>query len=176
VSPEHIYTLLRANAGLLDDDGAPPNKSVVGDLMDAELLNFDASVSGRGAAFIASLIQTPLPIMQWVDPRETYPYTSVRLDPPPHARPTPAQERALKASVDTSVFAALPAGFTSIPDLKPGELPPGVNRDGQIELYLANGKTIHSLAGTINWANKGKKDSPIGMRIVNAKPDTELSS
>lgn len=122
------------------------------------------AITPRGAAYVALLLATPLPVQQWVDPRG-------RIDD--------AQAQYLKPLIDRSASIAeqmgfeqtpkhrgeLPDGFQFIPhDLKPGELPPNLGRDHNVEILDASGKRKVMLAGSVNWQNKGKKDSPVAYR------------
>lgn len=140
----------------------PPE--VEGFLLDTRLIERNAAgllvVADRGAVFLEMLEQTPLPEPRtaWGDPRQpAEPFFPAAPYPPPPAPPphTPA----------------LPPGFTAntFTSLKPGETPPGLPRDIEVQTFIRAGRVITNFVGAINWGHRGSAHDVLGYRIASTE-------
>lgn len=139
---------------------------------------YRANLTDRGEAFVAMLTACPLPVQQWVDPRQpsggriagddftavTYEFTPGGLDIP---RRVAREDRIVPGTA-----LEVPTGFTLVPhDIKPGDIPAGLDRDNLVEVLRANGKRARSLASTVPWAERDKKDSPVAFKDLGEAPE-----
>lgn len=141
------------------------------DLTDRRLIERNAAgllvVADRGAVFLDMLEHTPLPEPRtaWGDPRQpAEPFHPGLPYPPP---PAPAATSTPVPSVPPT----LPAGFTpnTFTDLKPGETPPNLPRDIEVQTFIRAGRVVTNFVGAIAWGHRGSPHDVIGYRIASTE-------
>lgn len=71
MTPLALEMLLRRYLGevIFDDGFSPAEKDALGLLVGDDLMTTDRYVTERGQAYIAMILETPMPVQQWIDPR-----------------------------------------------------------------------------------------------------------
>ncbi len=126
----------------------------------------------RGKIWVAMILDTPMPVSQWIDPRGlTAPIASVAqiashvastaapiaLTPAPVAQiEQPTQQPAVQ----------LPPGVTHWKQPNTSKLPTDMKGGQFLEVYRKNGRVEHLYAASVNWRTKGKPDDVIGYREI----------
>lgn len=161
-----IYYCTRSQpaAGPFPNERMEPQKEILRNLRAKEVLveqqvgdgNTYHEATAKGQAWLAMILETPLPVQQWIDPRAGS-FTVVDL--------APGQRLADVVPVPRET--PLPDGFTAFAGALPaGTLPVGLQRDTEIEVVWRNGKRKFPVAGSVNWTSRNKPDDVIGYRVL----------
>lgn len=132
----------------------------------------------RGRVWLGMIMATPLPvpIARWGDPRATVTINPALFPPKPEvARPAGRVAGDDFTAIDYSPRPpTIPPGFTAntFGDLEIGKLPPGLQRDTELEVVLANGhkdrngRYLKLFAGQVIFKRQGKVDDVIAYRVI----------
>ena len=122
-------------------------------------------LTDRGRAWSRMILETPLPVRgEWGDPRK-FPAIAGAA---PASSSTPAPFVAQNPAPAPAAAFQLPPGFNANrwADLAPGTLPPGLQRDSELECVWRSGKLVKNFAGTINWKQPGADTDVMGYRVI----------
>lgn len=181
---------------------SPVHEEAWAKLLDDGIINRESKLTARGEAWLAMILDTPMPVQQWIDPRramdrltkETYAtFIQDASDDGLTPRQRAQRERRMreKAPVvdysDQLTTLNMQPPPASAPTIPPGftawdgsaATPPGLKPDQPVEVMRRNGKIVSKVGGdqlyavSVNWRNNGKPDDTIAYRLTTDPLDME---